>query len=54
MTEFTDDDFLFEDPKQPSKAAQRREGRLAVQAELDDLADLYELPEGLQIPGVRA
>lgn len=37
----------------PSKAAQRREGRLAIQIELDELGDLYELPEGLQIPGVR-
>ncbi|MEU0952804.1 hypothetical protein ABZ353_10740 [Streptomyces niveus] len=40
--------------QRPSKAAQRREGRLAVQEELDDFADLYELPEGLQIPGVKA
>lgn len=47
-----DDDFLFEDPKRPSKAALRREGRLAIQQELDELGDLYSLPEGIQIPGV--
>lgn len=49
----TDDEFFYEAPKRPSKAALRREGRLAIQDELDDLADLYELPEGIQIPGVR-
>lgn len=45
--------FYGADVRRPSKAAQRREGRLAIQDELDDFADLYELPEGLQIPGVR-
>lgn len=58
MTEFDvvgEDDFcILGDFKRPSKAAERRLGRLAIQDELDDLADLYELPEGLQIPGVRA
>lgn len=46
--------FYGADYKRPSKAAERRLGRLAIQDELDDLADLYELPEGLQIPGVKA
>jgi hypothetical protein len=52
MTEF-DDEFDYEVSKRLSNAARRREWRSAVQEELDDLADLYELPEGLQIPGVR-
>jgi hypothetical protein len=52
MLEF-DDEFFYEDVKRPSKAAIRREGRLAIQEELDELGDLYSLPEGIQIPGVK-
>jgi len=37
MTEF-DDDFVYEDVKRPSKAAERRQ---AIQEDLDDLMDLY-------------
>lgn len=39
--------------QRPSKAAERKGWRSAVQEELDDLGDLFELPEGIQIPGVR-
>lgn len=55
LTEF-DDEFLYEDAKRPSKAAERRSWRSSVQEELDDLGDLYELPESLRhrdLPGVR-
>jgi hypothetical protein len=52
MHEF-DDEYLYEDVKRPSKAAERSGWRSSVQEELDDLGDLYELPEGIQIPGVR-
>lgn len=52
MTEF-DDEFFYEDVKRPSKAAERKGWRSAVQDELDDLSDLYELPDGIQIPGVK-
>lgn len=31
----------------------RRDWRKQVQEELDDLGDLYDLPENLQVPGVR-
>ncbi|MEU0912144.1 hypothetical protein [Streptomyces althioticus] len=40
MTEF-DDEFLYEDVKRPSKAAERRQGRQAMREELEDLMDLY-------------
>lgn len=55
MLEFEDEDLYFPvtDATRLSKAAQRREGRLAIQVELDELGDLYSLPEGIQIPGVR-
>jgi len=36
-----DDDFFCEDAKRPSKAAERRGWRSAVQDELDELGDLY-------------
>jgi hypothetical protein len=52
MPEF-DDEFSFEDVQHPSKAAERRAWRSCIQTELDDLGDLYELPEGIRIPGVR-
>jgi hypothetical protein len=54
-----DDDFDYawwSETKRPSKAAERKGWRSAVQEELDDLGDLYELPESLRhvdLPGVR-
>lgn len=48
-----DEEVFYEAHKRPSKAAERNGWRSAVQEELDDLGDLYELPEGIQIPGVR-
>jgi hypothetical protein len=54
--EFDDEYFFGEDAKRPSKAAERHGWRRAVQEELDDLADFYELPESLRhvdLPGVR-
>lgn len=52
-----DPDFDFDydgfEVKRPSKAAERRGWRTAVQEDLDDLGDLYELPDGIRIPGVR-
>jgi hypothetical protein len=46
----------WSETKRPSKSADRKGWRTAVQEELDDLGDLYELPEGIRhrdIPGVR-
>jgi len=55
MSEYEDElDYAWwSETKRPSKAAERRNWRSALQEELDDIGDLYELPEGLQIPGVR-
>jgi hypothetical protein len=55
---FSGDEEVFygADVKRPSKAAERKGWRSSIQEELDDLADLYELPEGIRyrdIPGVR-
>ncbi|MFJ3084375.1 hypothetical protein ACIPJG_32105 [Streptomyces halstedii] len=38
MTEFDEDLIFCEDPKRPSKGAERRQ---AIQDDLDDLMDLY-------------
>ncbi|MFJ6010203.1 hypothetical protein ACIQHZ_31460 [Streptomyces halstedii] len=54
MTEFFDDDYDFDvEVKYLSKAAERRKSLLAIQEDLDELSDFYELPEGLVIPGVK-
>lgn len=40
LTEF-DDEFLYEDVKRPSKAAERKGWRRQAQEELEELGDLY-------------
>ncbi|MET9816883.1 hypothetical protein [Streptomyces sp. NPDC006355] len=58
MPEFDDElDYAWwSETKRPSKAAERKGWRSSIQEELDDLGDLYELPESIRhrdIPGVR-
>ncbi|MFD5069149.1 hypothetical protein ACFWNC_14625 [Streptomyces sp. NPDC058369] len=47
-----DEEEFYGHLKKLSKAAERREAALAIQEELDELGDLYDLPQGLRIPGV--
>jgi len=47
---YEDDEFW---PAEFKKTNQAPDWRKQVQEELDDLGDLYELPEGIRIPGVR-
>ncbi|MGC9439267.1 hypothetical protein [Streptomyces sp. WG5] len=57
MSEFDDDllDFFPEDfVRKVNKPNPRHAWRKEVQEELDDLGDLYGLPEGIQIPGVKS
>lgn len=54
LTEF-DDEFLYEDVKRPSKAAERRGWKQEAQEELEELGDLYpdlaEVLEGVRLHG---
>ncbi|KQX43531.1 hypothetical protein ASD97_26020 [Streptomyces sp. Root63] len=55
LLEYFPEDFL-EKINRPSKASERSGWKNEVQAELDELGDLYDLPESLRdvdLPGVR-